>query len=168
MFLWGCADRQIIYMIFQKKIEETEEESQDSRRDIRTMQVWPYKGKKGETVESALAAKRPGMTPQETQVSRGWAFPRPLLHLVIGWKQVWSLMATLVFTDLLLYQIHRTAHYGSQGLPCRGWNTASLGGFGLGSQLVFVFSLLQSKLSSPLAITWSKVWCDQDQHHKGP
>ena len=154
---------------FQKKIKETEEkELEDSRRDVRTMQVWLYEGKKGETVESALAAKRPYMTPQEIQVSQGWAFPRPLLHLVIGWKQVWSLMATLVFTDLLLYQVHRTAHYGSQGLPCRRWNTVPLGGFGLESQLIFVFSLLQPKLLSLLAITSSKVWCDQNQHHKGP
>ena len=33
-----------------------------------------------------MAAKRPYMTPQEIQVSQGWAFPRPLLHLVIGWN----------------------------------------------------------------------------------
>ena len=81
------------------------------------------------------------MTPQETQVSTGGTFPRSLLHSVTGWKQPvgCGLMVTrgsLVLTDPLLYQVHRAAHHGSQGLPFRGceWGEIqlALGGLILG------------------------------------
>lgn len=50
-------------------------------------------------MESALAAKRPGMTRGDPGLP-GMSLPQALLHLVTGWKQVWSLMAIAIVPQI--------------------------------------------------------------------
>lgn len=75
---------------------------------------------------SSMATKRPEMTPQETQVSQGWTFPRVpavlshWLETTHGGVPLMVMRGPLVLTDPLLYQVHRAAHHASQGLPFRG------------------------------------------------
>ena len=111
-------------------------------------------------------SNRQEITPQETQVSQGWAFP-----------SVPAALSHWLETGMVSNGCH-SPYPGPQSstswcpeVPLSedvGWNTAPFAGVDLGSQPIPIFSLLHSKLSLALAIPSSEVWwCDQNHHPKG-